>query len=197
MEPLSIIGAVAACSEIVTVIARVTTNLHSLKQRWSEGARSLQLLIAKLSTVRAALAQVKDWAEFNASTSPNGEEMRDSLGVAMEGCQVIIEALDQDVAGLLGDSVMSRLKQLFIDSSIKEHEDRLDSQISALQLLLNAAYWYVLRFKLVPVPAGRWNWRGLVVNQSLLPCCFNCAFVPPHRAAAPPLVLGSLSGPAI
>ena len=147
MEPLSILGAVAACSEIVTVIARVTTNLHSLKQRWSEGARSLQLLIAKLSTVRAALAQVKDWAELNASTSPNGEEMRDSLGVAMEGCQVFIEALDQDVAGLLGDSVVSRLKQLFIDSSIKEHEQRLDSQISALQVLLNAAYWYVLRFK--------------------------------------------------
>ncbi|KAK0666808.1 ankyrin repeat-containing domain protein [Cercophora samala] len=140
MEPLSILGAVAACSEIVTVIARVTTNLHSLKQRWSEGARSLQLLIAKLSTVRAALAQVKDWAELNASTSPNGEEMRDNLGVAMEGCQVFIEALDQDVAGLLGDSVVTRLKQLFIDSTIKEHEQRLDSQISALQVLLNAAY---------------------------------------------------------
>lgn len=140
MEPLSILGAVAACTEIVSVITRVTTNLHSLKQRWSEGARSLQLLIAKLSTVRSALAQVKDWAELNASTSPNGDEMRDSLGVAMEGCQVFIEALDQDVAGLLGDSVVSRLKQLFIDSTIKEHEQRLDSQILALQVLLNAAY---------------------------------------------------------
>jgi hypothetical protein len=146
MEPLSILGAVAACTEIVAVIARVTSNLHSLKQRWSEGARSLQLLIAKLSTVRAALAQVKDWAELNASTSPNGDEMRDSLGVAMEGCLIFVEALDQDVAGLLADSVVSRLKQLFIDSSIKEHEQRLDSQILALQFLLNAAYWYVSRF---------------------------------------------------
>lgn len=91
MEPLSIIGAVAACSEIVTVIARVTTNLYSLKQRWSEGARSLQLLIAKLSTVRAALAQVKDWAELYASTSPDGEEMHDSLGVAMKDARSLLK----------------------------------------------------------------------------------------------------------
>ncbi|KAK0715408.1 ankyrin repeat-containing domain protein [Lasiosphaeris hirsuta] len=128
MEPLSILGAVTACSEIVTVIARVTTNLYSLKQRWSEGARSLQLLIAKLSTVRAALTQVKDWAELNASTSPNGEEMRDSLGVAMEGCQVFIEALDQDVAGLLGDSrfcVPTQADRQFHSQSLSEQNSLL------------------------------------------------------------------------
>lgn len=45
------------------------------------------------------------------------------------------------MAGLLEDTIVSRLKQLFIDSKIKEHEQRLDSQISALQVLLSAAYW--------------------------------------------------------
>ena len=69
--------------------------------------------------------------------------MRDNLGVAMEGCQVIMEALDQDVTNLLGDSVVSRFRQLFFDSAIKQHEDRLDSQIMALHLLVTAAYWYV------------------------------------------------------
>jgi len=174
MEPLSILGAVAACAELTTLIVRVTSNLATLKVRWSEGARSLQLLIAKLSTIRAALAQVKDWAEFNATTSPNGEEMRDSLAVAMEGCHVIIEALDQDVAGLLGDSVVSRLKQLFIESTIKDHEGRLDSQITALQLLLNAAYWYVLLlFAEDPGERGSWvtgcrvSWWGVPPPQRL------------------------------
>ena len=111
MEPLTIIGAVATCGELVTLIARVTTNLTALKVQWTEGARSLQLLIGKLSIIRAALAQVTDWADFSASTSPTGEELRDSLRVAMEGCQVIIEALGRDVAGLLRDSVVSCLKQ--------------------------------------------------------------------------------------
>jgi hypothetical protein len=156
MEPLSIIGAVAACGELVTMIARVTSNLHTLKTRWTEGARSLQLLIGKLSSIRAALIQIKDWAEFNASTSPNGEEMRDSLGIAIEGCQVIIEALGHDVERLgLGDSVVSRLKQLFFDSTIREHEGRLDSQVTALQLLLNAAYWYVSEPAFLAMALGR------------------------------------------
>jgi hypothetical protein len=121
----------------------VTANLASLKLRWTEAARPLQLLIGKLSTVRAALTQIKDWADFNVSTSPNGDEMQGNLGVAIEGCQVIIEALDHETTGLLGDSLMSRLKQFFFDSTIKEYERRLVSQITALQLLLTAAYWLV------------------------------------------------------
>ena len=61
----------------------------------------------------------------------------------MEGCQVIIEALGRDVAGLLRDSVVSCLKQFSFESAIKEHEARLARQITALHLLLNAVYWCV------------------------------------------------------
>jgi hypothetical protein len=160
MDPITIIGAVAGATEIIALIARVTTNIAAVRAQWSESARSLQLLIAKLSTIRAALTQIKDWADFNASSSPKGEEMRDNLTVAMEGCQAIIEALDVDVASLVGDSVVSRLKQFFFDSKIREHETRLESQITALQLLLSAAYWYVstmlsLRMLLHPTPHCR------------------------------------------
>ncbi|KAK3293875.1 uncharacterized protein B0H64DRAFT_174561 [Chaetomium fimeti] len=119
-----------------------TTDLASMKTQWTEAARPLQLLIGKLSTLRAALAQIKDWVDFNASTSPNGEEMQGNLGVAIEGCQVIIEALDRETTSLLGDSLVSRLKQFFFDSVIREYENRLASQITALQLLLTAAYCY-------------------------------------------------------
>lgn len=169
MEPLSIVGEVAACGELVSMIAGVTSNPHSLKVRWSEGARSLQLLIAKLSSVRAALAQIRDWAEFNASTSPNGEEMRESLGVAIEGCQVVVEALHNDVEGLgVGDSVVSRFKQLFLDSTIREHEGRLDSQMTALQLLLNAAYWYVAGRANKDAASPHYSWCRILTDLALL-----------------------------
>jgi hypothetical protein len=82
-------------------------------------------------------------------TSPKGKEICDNLNVAMEGCQGIIDALDHDVAGLVGHSgsIVSRVKQLFLESTIKDHEERLDSQIAALQLLLTAASWCVLTFQ--------------------------------------------------
>jgi hypothetical protein len=140
MEPLGIFGAIAACSQLATLITRVTKNVALLKRQWKDGERSLQLLIIRLSTIRAALTQIKDWSEFGAS-SASGEELRESLDVAMEGCQVIVEALDQDITSLLGDSVAARLRHLFDESRIRDHERRLDSQIAALQLLVNAAHW--------------------------------------------------------
>jgi hypothetical protein len=143
MDPLTITGAVAACAEIITLVGKVTTNIASLKARWTDGARSLQLLIAKLSTIRAALTQIKDWSDYNAASSPQGEDMKDNLHIAMEGCQVIMEALDVDIASLLGDSMVSRLRQFFFDSKLRDYEDRLESQISAPNLLITAAYWCV------------------------------------------------------
>ncbi|KAK4107698.1 hypothetical protein N656DRAFT_470270 [Canariomyces notabilis] len=50
MDPLTIFGAAAACAQLATLITRVTSNLIALKDRWSEGAQSLQLLVTKLST---------------------------------------------------------------------------------------------------------------------------------------------------
>lgn len=143
MEALTIVGAVAACAQLVDLATRVTANLGSLKRRWVDGAQSLQLLIAKLSTVRAALAQIKDWADFNASTSPGGAEMVENLRAAMGACQAIIEMLDSEVTLLLNETRVPRLRQLFSESTMKEYESRLNSQVAALQLLLTAAYWCV------------------------------------------------------
>ncbi|UKZ78992.1 hypothetical protein TrVFT333_006743 [Trichoderma virens FT-333] len=101
MDPLTIIGAVAACSDIIKTIVRITTNLSKVRSRCSEGGR-----------------------------------------VAIDGCQAVMDALDQDILPLMEDSVRSRLRQFFLDtnSSLKEHDARLQSQISVLQLLLTAAY---------------------------------------------------------
>jgi hypothetical protein len=143
-DPITIIGAVASCSDIVKIIVRITTNLSSLRSRWSEGDRSLQLLVQKLSTIRAALTEIETWAEFNLiSSRPTTESLRDWIKVAIDGCEAVIEALDRDVVPLIGDSVGSRLRQFFLDSNsaLKEHDSRLQSQISVLQLLLTAAYW--------------------------------------------------------
>lgn len=145
MEPLSIIGAVAACSDIIKIIVRITTNLSKVRSRWAEGGRSVQLLAQKLTTIRTALCEIETWAEFNVRSSPQGDSLYVWFRVAIDGCQAVMEALDQDILPLMGDSVGSRLRQFFLDtnSSLKEHDSRLQSQIAVLQLLLTAAYWQV------------------------------------------------------
>ncbi|KAK4447932.1 hypothetical protein QBC34DRAFT_466496 [Podospora aff. communis PSN243] len=134
-----ILGAVASCTQLATMKIHVASNIASLKQQWSNGPQSLQLLIAKLSTIRVGLDQIKHWSDFSAPLGQHGEDMRNNLGIAMEGCRVVIEALDQDVIGMLSHSTRSRLRQVIFSSAIREHEQRLDSQITALQLLMGAA----------------------------------------------------------
>lgn len=143
MDPLTIIGAVAACSDIIKIIVRITSNLSQVRSRWSEGGRPVQLLAQKLSTIRAALTEIETWAEFSLRSNPRGESLSQWFKIAIDGCQAVMQALDQDILALVGDSVGSRLRQFFLDtnSSLKEHDARLQSQISALQLLLTAAYW--------------------------------------------------------
>ncbi|KAF5134139.1 hypothetical protein E5D57_004771 [Metarhizium anisopliae] len=143
MDPLTIIGAVAACSDIIKIIVRITSNLSQVRSRWAEGGRPVQLLAQKLSTIRAALTEIETWAEFSLRSNPRGESLSQWFKIAIDGCQAVMQALDQDILALVGDSVGSRLRQFFLDtnSSLKEHDARLQSQISALQLLLTAAYW--------------------------------------------------------
>lgn len=103
-------------------------------------------MVQKLSAIRAALTEIETWADFNISSSSTGESLREWLEVVIDGCRVVMEALDRDVLPLMGDSVGSRFRQFFLDSdsSLKEHDNRLQSQMSVLQLVLSAAYWLVI-----------------------------------------------------
>jgi hypothetical protein len=139
-DPISIIGAIAAYAEIVKIIVRISKNVASLRSRWSEGARSLQLLVQKLSAVRAVLTEIEDWKNFSLESSPVGKSLSDGFDVAIDSCKTVMDALDREIVSLTGDSVASRLRQFFLDQSLKEYDIRLQSQISVLQLLLTAAY---------------------------------------------------------
>ena len=65
----------------------------------------------------------------------------DNLHVAVDGCQVIVEVLENDMSELAGQSAVSRVRQYLLLPKLREHERRLDSQLAGLQLLVNAAYW--------------------------------------------------------
>ncbi|KAH6680951.1 hypothetical protein B0J14DRAFT_275695 [Halenospora varia] len=147
MDPLS---ASVACGSLLLTITRTTQMLVAVKAKYTEAPITIQLLMSELSTVKAALGQIRDWAEYNSSNTPRQKELTSAFNVSLEGCQLAMEALKEEVSGLVGDkelgqgsNVGMRIKLVWNEESIKDHSTRLRSQTQALQLLLQAVNWCV------------------------------------------------------
>jgi hypothetical protein len=144
MDPISFIGTLASAGAIIGAITKVAHTLASLRGRFNEADITLRLLLAELSAVKAALVQVEDWANYNASNGPVQQELAIGFSDSLEGCQLAMDLLDEEVTRLAGGFVNSeddfgaRMRTVWSESSMKEHHQRLHGQIAALQLLLQA-----------------------------------------------------------
>ena len=113
METASlIVGALA-------VVAKSVTGLKELSEKYKLGEQSIELLISKLSTVRAALAQ-----------------LHSALESAIRPIHAILSVIDQHISQIQAGWINGRLRYVWDEDVIKEHSNHLDSQISALNLLL-------------------------------------------------------------
>lgn len=153
MDPVSVIGILSASAQIAQFIGQTIQGLSTLKGRFSDADITIRLLIGQLSTIRAAISQVHDWAQYNSNDSPKEEEYLRGLGVALDGCHAAMEVLDEEIKDLVtgvaanGDSkplplsFLAKAKVVWSEDIIKTHRDRLHSQVQALQLLLQAGQW--------------------------------------------------------
>lgn len=144
MEPVSILGLIATAGTIAGAITKTISFLSELRGQYTDADVRVRLLIKELSTIKSSLTQINDWAHF-LDTSNNQAELRDALQVALDGVELAMGALAEEVQSLVHDtSATSRLEMGFRAKTkfawnadvLKEHENRLRAQVSALQLLL-------------------------------------------------------------
>ncbi|KAL8731710.1 MAG: hypothetical protein Q9181_004209 [Wetmoreana brouardii] len=147
MDPVSILGLIASAGTIASAITNTIRDLSGLRRQYTDADVRVRLLIKELSTIKSSLTQINDWAHF-LDTTNNQAELRDALQVALDGVELAMEALAEEVRGLVHDtSETSRIdlgfraktKYLWNEENMTEHENRLRAQVSALQLLLQAS----------------------------------------------------------
>ena len=157
MEPVSIIGLLATAGTLASTITITIKNLSELRSQIKEADVRIRLLISELSTVKSALTQINDWTHYLDETH-NQVDVVEGLKVSLEGCQLALDALREEVNILLGGSILGssvnaglriRTRYAWNESSLKEHEGRLHTQIAALQLLLQAVQWQIFNFHVV------------------------------------------------
>jgi hypothetical protein len=150
MDPVSILGLLSSAGTIATAIAVTIKTLSDLRGQYQDADVRIRLLIGELSTVKSALSQINDWAHYLDDTHRQADVV-EALQVSLEGCQLAIDALSEEVKSLLKgatpDSSLgfrTRTRYVWGQSSLIEHENRMRAQTAALQLLLKAVQWQAL-----------------------------------------------------
>ena len=149
MEPITIIGLLSTAGALTSEITITIKSLSELRQRYKDADVRVRLLIGELSTVKSALTQINDWTHYLDDTHRQADVVQ-GLKISLEGCQLAIDALSEEVRLLLGGESPNlsaspgfrlRARYAWSESGLKEHEGRLHAQTAALQLLLQAVQW--------------------------------------------------------
>ncbi|KAL8730538.1 MAG: hypothetical protein Q9166_003992 [cf. Caloplaca sp. 2 TL-2023] len=147
MDPASILGLITTAGTIATTITKTIRELSDLRAQYTDANVRIRLLIKELSTIKSSCTQINDWAHFLDDTH-NQAELRDALQVALDGVELAMGALAEEVEALVQDtsasanvdlSFRAKTKYAWNEQNMREHENRLRAQVSALQLLLQAS----------------------------------------------------------
>lgn len=148
MDPISVIGVVAASAQVAEYIASTIKGLYTLVGKFNDADDRIRLLVSQLSTIKLAIFQIRDWAKNSFDDAPKENSFLNGLHIALGGCQTAIDVLSGDVQELSNSATagpVARLKVVWNDEYMKTHEHRLSGQVQALQLLLLAGQWLVTR----------------------------------------------------
>lgn len=153
MDPVTLVGVVASSIQIAQFIGGTVQNLRTLKGKFQEADITIRSLINQLSTVKAAVLQISEWAEFNFDDSPKEKAFTDGLNVALDGCKEAMDVLSAEVDDLMAGTgapavgipttlgMRIKVRAVWSEVSMKTHQERLFLQVQALQLLLTAGQW--------------------------------------------------------
>jgi ankyrin repeat protein len=141
MDPLSIIGGFAATAQIAGGIVQMIKNLNDARIRFKAADTTIKLLVSELLSVKAAVGQIEDWAKYNSGESAMPLELVEAFKVSFEACHLAMEILAGEVVALVSrNPFLARAGIAWNEATMKEHADRLRSQVSALQLLIQAVH---------------------------------------------------------
>ena len=145
MDPVSAIGLAGSIVGIIDVAARSISALRALQQRWKVADLTISLLISQLTTLRAALNQIKEWISTSLDASYHYQLVMD-LGASLESCETLLLFIDGQLTQLDWDdsntlSFESKIKAVLQDKTVRECATHLANQSTALNLLLTALNW--------------------------------------------------------
>lgn len=151
MDPLSALGAISGALQVAQIIGQTIAGLSTLRGKYQNADLTIRSMIGELTTIKAALIQLHDWAKYNAEVNSSHREYEESVTVAIVGCSEVMEVLSGKVAELTINvnghvdlpvlAFRTRIQVLWNEELMNTLREQLHSQVRALNLLLQACQW--------------------------------------------------------
>ncbi|KAK6837801.1 hypothetical protein RU639_001517 [Aspergillus parasiticus] len=142
MDPLSVVGAVGSILGIIDLATRSIKTLTDLQGRYTSIGLRAKILIGQLSTLNAALGQIKQVLDLLGPGNTIGEDSQISLDIttSLSCCEAIMSLLDQRLSRMQQDHLTMREKTglLWHEKETTDFQSLLNNQVNALNLLLTA-----------------------------------------------------------
>lgn len=139
MELISVLGIAASIASIVELSTGCIKSLMDIRANYEITDMTVQVSIAQLSTLKAALTQISTWKCESFDLIPSNLET--DLNVSLTSCKALIDGLNGHLVPLTLEnqsalSVGKRIRFLLNGKEWSNLQSLLGHQISAIQLLL-------------------------------------------------------------
>ncbi|KAH7120845.1 hypothetical protein B0J11DRAFT_50555 [Dendryphion nanum] len=136
---MEVVGLIAACSSLAKVCGTVVTSLHSLAETFRHAELSILSIRQECETIQFAWSQIEIWASRHLIDVENCAQLREQLQKSVYWGELVMAALENDLnAAITKSGTFRRRAGLTWNAALfRDHQDRLHSQVQALQLLLH------------------------------------------------------------
>lgn len=144
MDPLSIVGAVGSILGIIDLATRSIKTLTDLQGRYTSIGLRARILIGQLSTLKAALGQIKEVLDLlDPGSRIEDSQISVDITTSLSCCEAIMSLLDQRLSRMQEDHLTMRDKTsiLWHEKETTDFQSLLNNQVNALNLLLTALQW--------------------------------------------------------
>lgn len=151
MDPASAFGTVTGAMQTVQIIGSTVQGLRALQGKYADADMTIHSLIVQAATIKSAITQLQEWATYNSSRAEHPDYL-DGLDIAIDGCKTSMECLFAQVSKVTSVldgrempdlRVTARMRAVWNDHLMRDYQQRLQSQVLALNFLLQVCQWCV------------------------------------------------------
>ena len=153
MEFVAVLGIAASVANIVELSSSCISSLQALRASYKISELNVQVSVAQLSTLKAALMQISAWQCEGTESIPSHLGM--DLNLSLHSCKILIESLNNQLNPLRVEqnnrtlSFRGKAKFLWNEREWTNLQTLLNHQISAIHLFLTTMQWYISQQKLI------------------------------------------------
>jgi hypothetical protein len=144
MDPVSMVGVVAAAAQFATLCVSICQGLNGLKDKFQEARSTVTGIRRYCKTLEIAIAKIVSWIQITLAHDPEAQIHITALQSAIEDYNELLRNIQDDVDKIVGKGengakirVWRKAKFIWDEGSMHRHLEQLHYLQGAIHLLLD------------------------------------------------------------